>query len=126
LNLADADFGCTNVLESSFCCESHLLLGEDVSSHGVKVEMGFRVGLVLLGMNAYINMSGFLCCGGSTLALRFFACEDVTQHPSAPPVRNALLNWPDSLFAFHAPLSAFNLCPNSILLPQCENSAKNE
>jgi hypothetical protein len=56
----------------------------------------------------YIYIYGFPFCGGSTLALRFFAWEAVTQHPSVPPARNAHLNRPDSLFEFRAPLSAFN------------------
>jgi hypothetical protein len=56
------------------------------------MKMGLRIGLVLSGVNAFIDISEFPCCSGSTLALRFFAGEDVTQHPGVPPVRNAHLN----------------------------------
>ena len=68
------------------------MLGEDMSSHGVRIKMGLKIGLVLSGVNAFINISGLPCCGGSTLALRFFAGEDLIQYPSVPPVRNTHLN----------------------------------
>jgi hypothetical protein len=92
LNLADADFSCTNVFHSSFCCEPHFLFGKNVSSHGVRIKMGLRIGLVLSGVNAFIIISELPCCGGSTLALRFFVCEAVTQQRRVLRAPNAHLN----------------------------------
>jgi hypothetical protein len=60
LNLADADFSCTNVFNSSFCCQPHLLLGKDVSSHRDKYEDVVQNDLaeLIVDFNIYILKDG--------------------------------------------------------------------